>query len=643
MSTPGNNKCKFGCESLNTVCYALIAICLYLISLSFIINEYKLLIFSIEYDLSIKLAENLFERKNETNILAIKSKNFIINQFATSIIFLIFSFLFMLIFAFVSFFKFGYSINNNIRLGRDFVLIKPCKLFSSKKGEYSFNNNNNTTSSPITSSTTSFLPSSNISTTTDEILSSISVSCCSAKSSPVLSSSSSFASASTSSTSSTADRVNSSIDKSISQFSFYLPPINSCLHMIMCFCFLMSRLNLEKFKLTNDLFTYNQQYDKYRKNKLNATLLVKRLLHIKYGNTSRSKLYEFINFGLELANTLKLDLNYFNYIIGFIVFLIQFTRIHSSMNKYYSFVIFTHLSLFTISSLTSYCSFENIFKSNLIKLTSKIASNDELKILIKVNTTYLNNNAIRTSTPSKYTPDLFNNESFLISCYVISWLLNLVYLSSLNAFATTFYMRQFGKLRFKFEFFLNKRNKNISIIQMEHDKGIKSYFKKEKYKYKENNTLEIQYKIIITGIVILLLIEIFRIPFLYLCFCKYLFSSSEIYLVTLLFELIYLVFNSFIWILFSFKTKWRVHFSSKFRVLLWNKMSLDLVEEERINNNARINSQSEILSKSLENLIRKKSINQNLYVKKEQSNKLNPKSYGTKAQDNVTSFKNINK
>lgn len=159
MSTPGNNKCKFGCESLNTVCYALIAICLYLISLSFIINEYKLLIFSIEYDLSIKLAENLFERKNETNILAIKSKNFIINQFATSIIFLIFSFLFMLIFAFVSFFKFGYSINNNIRLGRDFVLIKPCKLFSSKKGEYSFNNNNNTTSSPITSSTTSFLPS----------------------------------------------------------------------------------------------------------------------------------------------------------------------------------------------------------------------------------------------------------------------------------------------------------------------------------------------------------------------------------------------------------------------------------------------------------------------------------------------------
>ncbi len=51
----------------------------------------------------------------------------------------------------------------------------------------------------------------------------------------------------------------------------------------------------------------------------------------------------------------------------------------------------------------------------------------------------------------------------------------------------------------------------------------------------------------------------------------------------------------------------------------------------------------EILSKSLENLIRKKSINQNLYVKKEQSNKLNQKSYGTKAQDNVTSFKNINK
>jgi hypothetical protein len=83
------------------------------------------------------------------------------------------------------------------------------------------------------------------------------------------------------------------------------------------------KLNLEKFKLTNDLFAYNQQYDKYRKNKLNATFLVKRLLHIKYGNSTRSKLYEFINFGLELANTLKLDLDYFNYIIGFIVFVIQ--------------------------------------------------------------------------------------------------------------------------------------------------------------------------------------------------------------------------------------------------------------------------------------------------------------------------------
>ena len=86
-----------------------------------------------------------------------------------------------------------------------------------------------------------------------------------------------------------------------------------------------------------------------------------------------------------------------------------------------------------------------------------------------------------------------------------------------------------------------------------------------------------QYKAIIFGIVILLLIELLQIPYLYNCYSSY--SLHVVYLIALLVQLMYLLLNAFIWIILTLKNKWKLNFTLKFQILLWHTLFYNYLNE----------------------------------------------------------------
>ncbi len=626
------SKFHFSCGNWVSIVYASFTIFFYMISFIFIIKEIKSLIFSLELELSVHLIQNLIVNKSEFHKIE-NSKFFAVSQFTSSIVFLALSFVSMICFAVISFFKIGRLSNCDAQLGHDFVIIKPLQnLIKNKKKD-----------SNLSKSANSIIASS-YSSTTDEIFSSNSVSCCSSASLSSTLSSDSFASSILSMPSEPADSLENFHlinEKSTSQLIYYFPPLSSSIHLIMCFCLLISRLSLEKFKLNNDLIQQVQENNQSKQNRVNASVFLVGLLKAD----SSAVQNDILKFWFDHSKSMKLDLNYFNYLFGYLVLVYRFTRIHACMNKLYALILFLHLVLLTVLNLTTYQAFEIIFKSNLLKLTSQIAWNAELNTLIKVNTSFLN---VTTNEQRKYIPNILSNDSFLIASYSISWLVNLAYLSSLNAFAVSFYMQALSKLKIKFENVLNRQNvkkQNIltgfHIKHYEYTKPVRTgsqpdnnVLERESVANIKNN-IETQYKIVITGIILLLISEVCRIPIIYLFFYKYLFSGLDVYLIAISFQLAYLIFNAIIWIILSFKVgNWRVHFSAKFRVMLWNKLINSKVK--RSASSRSINNHSQAQYGNVANLNKHQTLIRNLgeimqsnstylYAKKQHSKSKNQK------------------
>lgn len=592
------------CGSIGSILYGSIAISLYVISLACLVNELKNLIFSLEFELSIRIAEKLI--KTNQTIHVIHSKYFVINQFLAPICLLTFSFLTMILFSILCFFNVTNLSNGDHRFGHDLIQVNLNAKKKSKKltQEYNFNNFSLSASSA-----------------SDEVMSTISACSSNISSSPARSTTSSSAcSSSSSSTTSEFSTVSANYNHKPKFFFFLcLPPINTCLHFSMCILLLMCKLNLDRFQQSNDLFKENQNSNQLR---LNATVLITQLMGFQFVFLSDMK--DFIDY-FKL-----IDINYFNLIFAYLTLMFRLVRAHYTLNKNYSLLLLLNLILFTLLNILTTNAFEAIFKGNSIKLSETIASNEELKHLIE-----LSNSTSSTRDNSKFIPNVFKNDFILMISFKLSFMLNLMYFSSFNAFSLSFYVREYDKIKIKLETLLQEHDKRFNHSYL-------FSIKKKSQPNKKSNgdySIESQYRIIIIGIVLLLATELLRIPIIYLIFFKYLFLNSKSFLFVLIVQLVYLMYNAIVWFVFSFKTSWSVHFSSNFLMLLWNQLSLKSANRLNSSNLTKItiHSDKSIIQpvtsvrshtqrrekkkiNSLDNLIRSKSVRSclNFYMRNEQ-------------------------
>ncbi len=510
------NRLKFA--DLSNIYYALIAIALHLISILGAYKQIKVFMFTLMVDLSTQITELLENNDQATNLQNLdmlqenlsSSKFLITNQFATSITLLVFSIVSMFWFALFSLFKTGNLSNDNVQLGNDIItseILKNQKIQAATTNDFSPKND----SAPLDFSLSS-------------------------SSSPRSQTSrSSFFSSSASFFSTNSTETNQLKLKLLTLIRiFYLPPLNSCFHLLMCFFMFLVRLDLVKFQKT---------YDISRKSS-NESLLI--------------NLTDYVS---EYA----IDLNHMNYIIALIALNFKLTRVYSNMNRLYALIIFIQLTLFTVIDLTTYSAFEALFVSQHTResLSARIRQSDLKNILfVDMNSTF------------NHSSDdlLIGSETLLILEYSVSWLLNILYLSSFNLFGFSFFRQAHLKIRHKYEQYLTSFTTKTSNTKnnIQHSKPeLQIEYSPMVSKIGVKN----QYKAILIGIVSLLLIEASRVPLIYSFYTKYFHKNSrEIYLVALILHLVYLVFNAFFWILLSFKTDWTVRFSADFRALFWNRL-----------------------------------------------------------------------
>ena len=493
-----------------------------------------------------------------------------------------------------------------------------------------------------------------------------------------------------------------------SLFLSYLPSTCSCFHLLMCFSLLLSRLYLNKFKINYDLahknpnnndklsniakilsntnfsnsnfednlhFIYFFHENTNKTSKINTlfeevNLSLKRILSpvsdivnfnldssILVKNNNNNTTNNFLDTLIDIGNLFHINLNYLNYLLAFLVFTFKSTRVYSTMNRLYAFLVFIHLMLFTCLNFTAFPAFEILFKSNDMigynynnpnrndaQLAPKTTSTSTIsyKVLnstlnmpeyFSLNSAYNNSNdSITITIPNSnlvlnmnlninsFIPSLFNNEYFVLGTFLTSWLLNLIYLSSLNIFAISFYREAQLKIKLKYKKFLMCDTNGNQISQHTNSNDIDDCISKKtddflhvsKCVLKTNNTLPFfadqknfqkmklrknsklnkkeqyqvinQYKAIIVGIFIFLLTETFRFPFVYSCYIKYFLRECNTFLIALMSQLIYLMFNALFWIILSFKTQWDVKFTRQFRILLWHQIYIEYLYKLRNNN-----------------------------------------------------------
>ncbi len=517
------NKLKFA--DLSNIYYALVAISLHIISILNIYRQIKVLMFTLMVDLSTQITERL-EQNNHPNDLQnldqlhqnlLSSKFFITNQFATSITFLVLSIVSMFWFGFFSLFKTGNLSNDNVQLGNHMITIDNFKKYRVQiitNNEYSLKNE----STPLNFSLSSLSsPQSDTS------------------------GSSSFTSSSTSFMSSGSTDSSMLKPKFFTLIRiFYLPPLNCCFHLLMCYFLVLVKLDLAKFQ---------QAYD----------------VSEKLSNESL-----FIN-STNCISEYEIDLNHINYIIALIVLNFKLTRVYCKMNHLYSLIVFIQLTLFGVIDLGTYSAFETLFKTQNTRdnLSARIEQSDLKSILF---------NDKNVSLSSKSDSLFLENEILLILAYSSSWLLNIIYLSSFNIFGFSFFRQAHLKIRYKYDqYILRYSTKNIdtdkksttknSSLNLNHNLRVENSSIFSKIGVKN------QYKAILVGILFLLVLEAFRVPLIYSFYIKYFQTNSrDVYLIALILHLIYLVSNALFWILMSFKTDWTVKFTSDFRVLFWNRL-----------------------------------------------------------------------
>jgi hypothetical protein len=382
---------------------------------------------------------------------------------------------------------------------------------------------------------------------------------------------------------------------------FYLPAFNSCFHLIMCLSLLITKLLLNHFETSAYSISNANIENKlnHGHNDLNSIKLI-RYFYMNRNNTQaidhlfrelneKIILNKNLNLGpanstskmLKVSNKFQIDFNYINYSLAFLVLTLKFTRVYSKMNMFYAFLVFLHLLFFTLLNLTMYPALEILFKNSL-NSTNKSTSDSSILDTLK------NENYISNSNLYKLVPSSFESQKFMLITYIASWLLNLIYLTSINVFGTSFYKDAQLKIKCKFESYLNYYGANESNANALDEVGKKSIYDNNIVNpFLESNYAKSivlyhgnddggsgtkQYKAIIAGIFLLLITEAIRVPFIYSCYIKYFIYSFDTYLLALMFQLVYLLYNAIFWIILSFKKEWIVRFTPQFRVLLWHQL-----------------------------------------------------------------------
>ena len=532
-------------NDLGTILYATFAICLNLVSIMLTIKQIKHFMFTLMWDLSVRITETiyLFDKSPNADPNLSNSKYFVLNQFWTPIAFVTCSFIFMVCFGVCSCFKIGNLGNDNIQLGIDLVSTDP-SIRSKHDQEESVKGIK--INSLINDG--SFIGKSNSSSETSS--SSLYSSFRSLTNLPMQS-----------------GKIN------IFQFNllklFCLPPVSCCFHLMMCFCLMVARLSLDKYMLG---------YDLTRKQAIPSEII-----------NSNSTLGQMNQFVFGYINTVdnQLDLNYLNYFLGFTMLIYKTTRVYSNMNRLYAFLVFFHVVFFTLVNLSTLAAFEALFKSmRITRMSEIIKETSGLSRLIRnldLNRTSVN------ATSNKLLPGIFlNNEPFLMGFFIAGSLLNLIYLSCLNLFAFTFYKNAQSRIRRKYECYLNNfvicskpsMGRPSSVLSGFISKESRGSFNLDTIEKAATSLprlnsiahldIQNQYMSVLAGIVVLLLTEFFRAPLIYAFYVKYFVENVDVYLAGLMLQLSYLLFNALFWILLSFKTNWTVKFSSNFRILFWN-------------------------------------------------------------------------
>lgn len=280
-----------------------------------------------------------------------------------------------------------------------------------------------------------------------------------------------------------------------------------------------------------------------------------------------------------------IDLNYINYIFGFIVLGYKMTRVYSNINRLYGILVFVQVILFTILNLTTLSAFRVLYETSGIRYLSTRINQSSLKNLINSDSLYTRNSSVLFHpNHSVFAAVFLESDHLLLTTFFTSWILNLLYLGSLNFFGFSFFSQAQLKIRHKYEQCLSQfiANKNsysgnkFKTIARCGKSGLQIEYRPVLSKIGVQN----QYKAILAGIVLLLAIEIFQIPFIYTFYMSYMYRNLEIYLMALCAQLVYLLANALFWILLSFKPDWTVRFTANYRVLYWNRMFTEYIHAQ---------------------------------------------------------------
>lgn len=263
-----------------------------------------------------------------------------------------------------------------------------------------------------------------------------------------------------------------------------------------------------------------------------------------------------------------------NSLLAFLALGFKITRVYSSMNRFYSMLIAIHMTIFTILNITTYTAFETFFKTNSLKSLSIRIMESHLKGLISIGNSKNDSDQV---LPKQTSIMFMESDKVVLVMYLAGWIMNIVYLSTLNLFGYSFYKHAQLKLKHKYENFLAQyitSNKNgfKSNMKNPHMPHFKPEIQTEFSPIMSKIGVKNQYRSILIGIVLLLATELLRMPLVYTFYIKYFRTNIKIYLFALIGQLAYLIFNALFWIFLSFKTQWAVRFTGSFRVLYWNRL-----------------------------------------------------------------------
>ena len=353
---------------------------------------------------------------------------------------------------------------------------------------------------------------------------------------------------------------------------FYFLPTNIVLHLITCLVILLTKM-LISMNL-NEILDKNQNTTFTILN-TNNTITVSSFVNL---NSNRY----FQVFGLtELQNLfynnqILINIDYFNYFFALLMFMINISRVYIKLNSFFAIILIINLFIYMIQNLFTILTIDYILTIPIS--TSQKSSNWSeksgiafIKIIIKY---------------------VFDNKLFILISYLLSWLFNLIYYTAFNIYCIYFYNKAHLKLISKYKCYLNRYynfyGNNTPSASSSSSSSTASTASTASTSSSASSTyinetcftgshVFSQYKAIIFGIVILLLIEVLQIPYLFNCYSNY--NAHICYLIALLVQLIYLLLNAFIWIILTLKHKWKLNFTLKFQILLWHTLFYNYLNE----------------------------------------------------------------